>query len=145
MNCDVDLYISFDNEKVGFLQADYIAKKVSKGKYFLLSGAPTDNNARLLRDGQMRALQPLIDQGNIAIVAQQWVEDWSPSVALNKTEQVLTRQNNQLDAIIASNDGTAGGAIQALETQKLEGKVAQVKTLTWQPVNESLPAHNDSV
>ncbi len=142
MNCDVDLYISFDNEKVGFLQADYIAKKVSKGKYFLLSGAPTDNNARLLRDGQMRALQPLIDQGNIAIVAQQWVEDWSPSVALNKTEQVLTRQNNQLDAIIASNDGTAGGAIQALETQKLEGKVAQVKTLTWQPVNESLPTHN---
>ena len=142
MNCDVDLYISFDNEKVGFLQADYIAKKVSKGKYFLLSGAPTDNNARLLRDGQMRALQPLIDQGNIAIVAQQWVEDWSPSVALNKTEQVLTRQNNQLDAIVASNDGTAGGAIQALETQKLEGKVAQVKTLTWQPVNESLPTHN---
>ena len=90
----------------------------------------------------MRALQPLIDQGNIAIVAQQWVEDWSPSVALNKTEQVLTRQNNQLDPIIASNDGTAGGAIQALETQKLEGKVAQVKTLTWQPVNESLPTHN---
>ena len=123
MKSDVDLYISFDNEQVGYLQAEYIARQVPKGNYFLLGGAPTDNNAHLLRKGQMRALQPLIDREDIKVVAKQWAIDWDARDALKKTEQVLTRYDNRIDAVVASNDGTAGGVIQALDAQKIAGKV----------------------
>lgn len=123
MNSDVDLYISFDNEQVGYLQAEYIARQVPQGNYFLLGGSPTDNNAHLLRKGQLRALQPLIDRGDIKVIAEQWAIDWDPHDALKKTENVLTQHHNQIDAVVASNDGTAGGVIQALAAQKLAGKV----------------------
>jgi D-xylose transport system substrate-binding protein len=68
-NSDVDLYISFDNEKVGEMQAKYLVEKAPKGNYVLIGGAPTDNNAKMFRAGQMRVLQPLIDRGDIKIVA----------------------------------------------------------------------------
>ena len=120
-----DLYISFDNEQVGYLQAEYLLRKKPKGNYFLLGGAPTDNNAQLLRKGQMRALQAAIDGGDIRLVAdgQHWAVNWDPRDALKKAEQVLTQTNNMVDAVVASNDGTAGGVIQALEGQNLAGSV----------------------
>ncbi len=120
-----DLYISFDNEKVGYLQAEYLYRQKPQGNYFLLGGAPTDNNAQLLRQGQMRALQPAIDSGDIRLVAEgkHWAVNWDARDALKKAEQVLTQTNNMVDAVVASNDGTAGGVIQALEGQNLAGKV----------------------
>lgn len=120
-----DLYISFDNEQVGYLQAEYLLRQKPKGNYFLLGGAPTDNNAHLLRKGQMRALQAAIDSGDIRLVAdgQHWAVNWDPRDALKKAEQVLTQTNNQIDAVVASNDGTAAGVIQALEGQNLAGSV----------------------
>ena len=120
-----DLYISFDNEQVGYLQAEYLLRKKPKGNYFLLGGAPSDNNAQLLRKGQRRALKSAIDTGDIKLVAEgnHWAVNWDPNDALNKTEAVLTQVNNQIDAVVASNDGTAGGVIQALEGQNLAGKV----------------------
>ena len=120
-----DLYISFDNEQVGYLQAEYVLRKKPKGNYFLLGGAPSDNNAQLLRQGQMRALKPAIDKGDIRLVAdgKHWAVNWDPRDALKKAEQVLTQTNNMVDAVVASNDGTAGGVIQALEGQDLAGSV----------------------
>jgi D-xylose transport system substrate-binding protein len=123
LNADVDAYISFDNEKVGEMQAEGVIKAQSKGNFYLLGGSPTDNNAKMLREGQMKVLKPLIDKGDIKIVGQQWVKDWSPTEALSIVENALTANNNKIDAIVASNDGTAGGAIQALAAQKLAGKV----------------------
>ncbi|WP_423235934.1 D-xylose ABC transporter substrate-binding protein [Amphibiibacter pelophylacis] len=123
LNADVDAYISFDNEKVGELQATEVVKHQPKGNYFLLGGSPTDNNAKLLRAGQLKVLQPLIDKGDIKVVGQQWVKEWSPTEALSIVENALTANANKIDAIVASNDGTAGGAIQALAAQKLAGKV----------------------
>ena len=125
-----DLYISFDNEKVGYLQAEYLLRQQPKGDYFLLGGAPTDNNAQLLRKGQMRALQTAIDSGDIRLVAdgQHWAVNWDPRDALKKAEQVLTQTNNRVDAVVASNDGTAGGVIQALEGQNLAGKCSRFWT-----------------
>lgn len=107
------------------MQTEYIARKIPKGNYFPLGGAPTDNNTHLLRKEQMRALQPLIDRGDIRLVAngKQWAIDWDAHDALKKTEQVLTQHNNKNDAVVASDDGTAGGVIQALEAQKFAGKV----------------------
>ena len=124
LNADIDAYISFDNAAVGEMQAKGVVDAKPKGNYYLIGGAPTDNNAKILRDGQMKVLQPLVDKGDIKIVGKQWVKDWSPSEALSITENALTANNNKIDAIVASNDGTAGGAIQALTAQKLAGKVA---------------------
>jgi len=123
-NADVDLYISFDNVRVGELQAEYLTKKVPQGKYFLMGGSPTDNNAKLFRQGQMNVLKPLIDKGDIKVVGDQWVKDWLPEEAMKIMENALTSNNNQIDAVVASNDSTAGGAIQALAAQNLAGKVA---------------------
>ncbi|HVE57090.1 MAG TPA: D-xylose ABC transporter substrate-binding protein [Pyrinomonadaceae bacterium] len=122
-NSDVDLYISFDNEKVGSMQAQYLVDKAPKGNYILIGGAPTDNNAQMFRNGQMKVLQPLIDKGDIKVVADQWARDWLAEEALKHTENALTMNNDNVVAVVASNDGTAGGVVQALNTKKLSGKV----------------------
>lgn len=124
LNADVDAYISFDNKKVGELQAKGVLAVKPKGNYYLLGGAPTDNNAKMLREGQLAVLQPLIDKGDIKVIGKQWVKDWSPSEAMSIIENALTANGNKLDAVVASNDATAGGAVQALASQKLDGKVA---------------------
>ena len=124
LNADIDAYISFDNTKVGELQAEALVQVKPKGNYYLLGGAPTDNNAKMLREGQLKVLQPLVDKGDIKIVGKQWVKDWSPSEAMSIVENALTANGNKIDAVVASNDATAGGAIQALAAQKLNGKVA---------------------
>ena len=123
MNADVDAYIYFDNMLVGDFQASSLVKLKPKGNYYLLGGAPTDNNAKMLRDGQLKVLQPLIDKGDIKVVGKQWVKEWSPAEAMSIVENALTANGNKIDAVVASNDGTAGGAIQALASQKLAGKV----------------------
>ncbi|RPH28847.1 D-xylose ABC transporter substrate-binding protein [Buttiauxella warmboldiae] len=123
-NADIDYYISFDNEKVGELQAQSIVSKVPSGNYFLMGGSPVDNNAKLFRAGQMKVLKPYIDSGKIKIVGDQWADGWLPENALKIMENALTANNNKIDAVVASNDATAGGAIQALSAQGLSGKVA---------------------
>lgn len=124
LNADEDAYISFDNERVGFLQAEAVLKAVPEGNYYLLGGAPTDNNAKLLRAGQEKAIQAAVDAGKVKVIGSQWVKEWSPTEALSIMENALTAADNKIDAVIASNDGTAGGAIQALAAQGLAGKVA---------------------
>ncbi len=126
LDADVDAYISFDNEKVGEMQAQGVFNAQPKGNYFMLGGAPTDNNAKMLREGQLKVLKPAIDRGDIKIVGQQWVPEWSASTALRITEDALTANNNKIDAIVASNDGTAGGAIQALAAQTHGGQGAGI-------------------
>lgn len=124
LNADVDAYISFDNERVGSMQAEGVVKAMPKGNYYLLGGSPTDNNAKFLRAGQMKVLQPLVDKGDIKIVGDQWVNDWLPANALSICENMLTANKNNIQAVVASNDGTAGGCVQALAAQGLAGKVA---------------------
>jgi len=119
----LDYYLSFDNVKVGELQGKFITEKVPQGKYIILSGAPTDNNAKLFKEGAMKYIQPLIDAGKIQVIADQAVDNWLPENALKIVEAALAANNNQVDAILAPNDGTAGGAIQALAAQNLAGKV----------------------
>jgi D-xylose transport system substrate-binding protein len=122
-NSDVDLYISFDNFKVGQLQAGYAVERKPAGNYVLIAGAPTDNNAHLYRDGQLAVLQPYVDRGDITIVVDQWANDWLASEALKIMENALTRNNNRVDAVVVSNDALAGGAIQDLGEQELAGSV----------------------
>ncbi len=120
---NLDIYLSFDNVKVGELQGKYITDQVSEGKYIIMSGAPTDNNAKLFKEGAMKYIQPLIDAKKIEVIAEQGVENWVPENALKIVEAALSANNNEVDAILAPNDGTAGAAIQALAAQGLAGKV----------------------
>jgi D-xylose transport system substrate-binding protein len=120
---DVDLYLSFDNERVGELQAEYAVKRAPKGRYVLIGGSPADNNAILYHQGQMKVLRPYVDRHEIEIVTDQYAADWQPVEALKILENALTRQGNRVDAVVAANDGLAGGAIQALAEQGLAGKV----------------------
>lgn len=118
---DVDLYLSFDNEKVGEIQANSIVAKMPKGNFLMLRGDPADKNSDMIHTGHMAVLQPLIDKGDIKIVADQACDKWLRSEARRITADAL--QKFHVDAILASNDGTASGAISALEDKKLAGKV----------------------
>jgi D-xylose ABC transporter, substrate-binding protein len=122
-NADVDLYVSFDNEAVGELQATAITKLVPKGKFVYIGGADTDNNAHLFKQGVFNVLQPYIDRGDITIVYDQWTKDWTPVNALANMKDALEANDNQIDAVIAANDATAGGVVQALAGQGLAGKL----------------------
>jgi D-xylose transport system substrate-binding protein len=117
---NVDVYISFDNVQVGVLQGTWLTKAVPKGNYAILSGAPTDNNAKLFKQGAMSIIQPLVDKGDIKIVAEQAVVEWKPENALKIMENALTANKNNIQGVLAPNDGTAGGCIQALAAQGLK-------------------------
>ena len=119
----VDLYIGFDLFSVGRLQAECLTEHAPKGNYILLGGSPLDPNSKVVRAGQMKVLQPLIDRGDVKILADIWVPEWSPTQAYMLVTKALHDLKGPLTAILASNDGTAGGAIQALEDNDLSGKV----------------------
>ncbi len=121
-----DLYITFDNVKVGELQARFLAERIPAGgklRLIRIYGAKTDNNARLFKQGQDNVLQPLIAAGKVEVVFEDWAEDWKPENAKKITNAAITKAGQNIDAILASNDGTAGGAIQALIEEGLAGKV----------------------
>lgn len=122
-NADVNLYIGFDIDKIGRLQAQHMVARAPKGNYLLIGGAKTDVNAGLLRKGQLAVLEPEVKKGAIRIVGDGWATDWKASEAMALTEQALDKTKNTLAAIVASNDVTAGGAIEALAKRNLAGKV----------------------
>lgn len=123
MNSDLDYYVTFDSYKVGETEAKFVVEAAPKGNYIWLKGAPEDNNAHLVAEGQQDVLQPYIDSGDITIVTEQWCKGWDPNEALKHTENGLTVANNDVQGVIASNDGTAGAAVEALAAQGLAGTV----------------------
>src|SRR6476659_5940854 len=98
-NADVDLYISHQVVRIGEMQAAYALQHVPKGNYVLIGGAPTDYNALILRDGQMRVLKPAIDRGDIRIISRQFAREWRADEALRITEDALIRTKKKIDAI----------------------------------------------
>jgi D-xylose transport system substrate-binding protein len=123
LKADVDLYLSYDNKDVGEQQAQFLLDRAPKGNYILIGGAPTDNNAKLIREGQMAALGDAVKRGDIKIVADPWAADWQADAAMALTEAALKQAGNKVVAVVASNDVTAGGVIKALEKHGLAGKV----------------------
>ncbi len=125
LNADVSYYVGTDNPRIGELQAEYVAKHLPVGRterIVRIFGAATDHNAAMLKEGQDKILGPLIKDGKVEIVLEDWAEDWKPAAAKHITETALLKTSN-IDAIIASNDGTAGGAIEALADHGMVGKV----------------------
>ena len=115
-------YLSFDNVKVGELQGEFLTREVPKGNYVVLSGSPSDNNAKLFHQGAMKFLKPLSESGDIKVVLDESVPDWKPEEAKKLCERVLA-QDGKVDAVLAPNDGTAGGCLEALAAHGLAGKV----------------------
>ncbi len=122
-NSDVDVYVSFDRVEIGWLQADYLVKHAPKGNYILIAGSPNDEGAKALHDEQMKVLQPHIDSGDIKVIADGYTKDWLPSEAYLSMLKALDSAHGNISAVLASNDGLAGGAIQALREHNLAGKV----------------------
>ena len=124
LNSDVDLYVSFDREEIGRLQAEFLIKHSPKGNYVLIAGSPNDGGAKILHDAQLKVLQPQIDRGEIKVIADGYTRDWLPSEAYLFTLKAIDSSQSNIAAVLASNDGLAGGAIQALREHNLAGKVA---------------------
>lgn len=114
-------YLTFDNVEVGRMQARAVLAAAPTGNYVMIKGSPTDPNSDFLRGGQQEVLQPAIDSGAITIVAEAYTDGWLPANAQRNMEQILTANDNMVDAVVASNDGTAGGVVAALTAQGMQG------------------------
>ena len=119
----IDLYISHQVPVIGRKMAEYALQKVPKGNYVMVYGASTDNNALIMKKEQLAVLQSAIDRGDIKIVADQHATDWKAEEAMKIVENALTQNNDNIQAVVASNDGTASGAIAALFKKGLAQRV----------------------
>ena len=125
----LNYYVSFDNVKVGNLQGQYLANHyqsfVSAGhnNIAFIKGSPTDNNAILFSQGAHQALDPLITAGKLINVYEQYTPNWDAAVGQQEMEAALTKTSNNIQLVLASNDDLAGGVVQALKAQHLQGKV----------------------
>ncbi len=123
LNSDIDLYVSFDRMEIGRMQAEYLVSHAPKGNYVLIAGSPNDEGAKILHDAQMKVLQPSITQGNIKVIADGYTNEWKPTEAYLFALKAIDSSQGNIAAILASNDGLASGAIEALHDHKLNGKV----------------------
>jgi D-xylose transport system substrate-binding protein len=116
-NADIDYYISFDNVAVGRLQARSLVDKLKaeghgSGTIVMINGAPTDNNAKLFKQGALSVLR----SSGLKIGKQYDTPDWSPDQAQTEMDQAITALgDNGFQGVYAANDGTGGGAIAAMK------------------------------
>ncbi len=120
-NAPVDLYLSFNNVVVGEIQAKAIMEKVPSGNYLILKGDPGDKNSDMIHQGHMNIIKEAIGKKEINVVVNQYCDKWMRSEAQRIAADALSK--HKIDAIIASNDGTASGAIAALKDKGLAGKI----------------------
>jgi len=118
----VDCYVSFNSLLIGKLQSLYATTKLPEGKYLLINGPVSDNNAILFRQGQMSRLQSSIDAGKVSVLADIVLKEWSELEATMRVDSLFATTKVSPDVIIAGNDALATGAIQALPVSRL-GKV----------------------
>jgi D-xylose transport system substrate-binding protein len=120
-----EYYVSFDNVAVGKLQGQGLVDCLNKGgaskpNIAELNGSPTDNNATLFKQGYDSVLKPLYDSGKAKKVADQSVPDWDNQQALTIFEQMLQKTNNNIQGVLAANDGLGNSAISAIKARKLK-------------------------
>ena len=122
-NADVDVYVSFDTEKIGKIQAKILLDAAPQGGYLIVNGSKDDNNTTLTHRSCMAQLQPSIASGRVRIVAETWVKDWRREGAYEFVHDQLKLHPAEITGIIAGNDSLAWGVIDALSEAKLARKV----------------------
>ena len=121
-NSDVDFYLSYDNEMVGSLMAEYAVLKKPKGNYVIISGPSSDKNTTFVREGERKVLQKHVTKGDIRIIEEKTLDAWNELEAMIFMDEFLVMNKNvHIDAILAPNDAIAGGIISALENHEREG------------------------
>jgi D-xylose transport system substrate-binding protein len=116
-------YITFDNKEVGVMQAKAVMAVKPKGNYAIIKGNSADPNADFLRAGIEEVIGGAVKSGDVKIVGETYTDNWDPANAQKEMEQILTANNNKVDAVVAENDGMAGGVVAALAAQGLAGSV----------------------
>jgi D-xylose transport system substrate-binding protein len=118
-------YLTFDNKGVGKIMAQELLKVWTKGNLAIIKGNKADANADFLRAGMTEAGIPDVGQStaDIKIVGEQYTDDWKTANAQTEMEQILTQNQNKVDAVLSENDGMATGVVAALQAQGLAGKV----------------------
>jgi D-xylose transport system substrate-binding protein len=117
------LYLTFDNVGVGRMMAKAIEAAKPAGNYAFVKGDKGDPNADFLFSGITEVLKPAMDAGKIKNVGESYSDGWKPDNAQKNMEQILTKANNKVDAVVCENDGMAGGVVAALTAQGLAGVV----------------------
>ncbi len=119
LNAGVDLYISFDNEKVGAFMAEYLKKSLpADGKILMLCGPLTDNNVSLVMEG----FQKGIEGTNLSVIGTEHAAGWHAETAFAFTNEYLMLQS-KFDGIMCGNDNLAGQAVKALAERRLAGQI----------------------
>jgi D-xylose transport system substrate-binding protein len=113
-------YLTFDNKGVGRIIAETVMAAQPTGNYAIIKGDKGDPNALFLLEGMMEVIGSKVDSGDIKIVGEAFTDGWKPDNAQKNMEQILTANNNNVDAVLSENDGMAGGSIAALQAQGLE-------------------------
>lgn len=113
-------YLTFDNKEVGRVIARSIQEVVPTGNYAIIKGDAGDPNALFLLEGMMDVIGDAVDAGDIVIAGESFTDGWKPDNAQRNMEQILTANDNNIDAVLSENDGMAGGAIAALQAQGLD-------------------------
>jgi D-xylose transport system substrate-binding protein len=134
-NADIACFVGFDNRQVGELQAGYVAARLPgdhKARIVRIEGAPTDPNATDFKAGQDKVLEPLLKSGKVEIVYEDWAKDWSPDAGKEIMRAAIAKARLPFDAVIATNDGLAGAAVDVLADAK-----ATVPIITGQDADRS--------
>jgi D-xylose transport system substrate-binding protein len=119
----VDLYISFDNEKVGGLMAETLVRAVPSGNYVIINGARNDYNAIMLNSGMHKVLDPFVASRKLRIISEIWPSFWDSDEARTDMENVVAG-NRGIDAVIAGDDMLAEAVIGVLAENRISAKVA---------------------
>ena len=135
-------YLSFDNAEVGRIQARGVVDVVNKGRFAYIKGSPTMEITEFVWGGQVDILTPYIESGDIEIVCELYSDGWLPENAQINMEQCLTANDNNVDAVVASNDGTAGGVVAALASQETRMVGDLIKRLKSQGIGIFLISHD---
>lgn len=123
-SANTTFWVQADLEGMGYDQAMHVIENTKNGDTLvMLKGSPTDPNAAVIHNGQLRALTPLYESGKRVMGYENWTQGWDPAIARRSMDQALTKLNNNVQGVVSSNDGNAGAAIAAMEEQGMAGSI----------------------
>lgn len=116
---DINFFVSTNNYEGGVLMAKYVVSKVPKGNYVVIGGNRGDKNAILIKEGNYKVINPLVEKGDIKKNYDVYA-DWTPDEGYHQMKTYLNLSGMIPDVVLSSNDGIAEGVIKALSEAGIE-------------------------